>query len=107
MQGGFEVQGRQNLPDVRLGAYDDWLRNPANVDRCVYDPGLFEMVLLRMQGLEMQQQQYTENVVTGQTGQKPPAWQQQQKRSEMLTMAVEQRKQQMPQQGAGAMAAAA
>jgi len=98
MQGGFEVQGRQNMPEVRLGAYDDWLKNPANVDRCVYDPGLFELVLLRMQGLEMQQQQFTENVITGQTGQKPPEWQQQQKRSERLAQMVEQRRMQMQQQ---------
>lgn len=97
MQGGFEVNGRQNLPDVRLSAYDDWLRNPANVDRCVYDPGLFELVLLRMQGLEMQQQQFTENVVTGQTGQKPPEWQQQQKRSERLVQIVQQRQMQLQQ----------
>lgn len=98
MQGGFEVKGRQNMPDVRLGAYDDWLKNPSNVDRCVYDPGLFELVMLRMQGLEMQQQQFTENVITGQTGQKPPEWQQQQKRSERLSMMVEQRKMQLQQQ---------
>lgn len=98
MQGGFEVKGRQNMPDVRLGAYDDWLRNPSNVDRCVYDPALLELVLLRMQGLEMQQQQFTENVITGQTGQKPPEWQQQQKRSERLVMMVEQRRMQLQQQ---------
>jgi len=97
MQGGFEVEGRQNMPEARLTAYDDWLRNPANVDRCVYNPSLFELVLLRMQGLEMQEQQYSENVITGQTGQKPPEWQQQQKRSERLTMLVEQRTQQLQQ----------
>jgi len=95
MQGGFEVSGRQNMPEARLTAYDDWLRNPANVDRCVYDPGLFELVLLRMQGLEMQQQQFSENVVTGQTGQKPPEWQHQQKRSERLMLMVQQRQQQL------------
>jgi len=97
MQGGFEVQGRQNMPEVRLTAYDDWLRNPSNVDRCVYDPGLFELVLLRMQGLEMQQQQFTENVLTGQTGQKPPEWQQQQKRSERLAQMVQQRTMELQQ----------
>jgi hypothetical protein len=95
MQGGFEVSGRQNMPETRLMAYDDWLRNPANVDRCVYDPGLLELVVLRMQGLEMQQQQHSENVLTGQTGQKPPEWQQQQKRSERLLLLVEQRRQQL------------
>lgn len=98
MQGGFEVKGRQNLPEVRLTAYDDWLANPANLDRCVYDPGLLELVVLRMQGLEMQQQQMTENVITGQTGQKPPEWQQQQKRSERLLLLVEQRRAQLQQQ---------
>lgn len=97
MQGGFEVAGRQNMPEARLTAYDDWLRNPSNVDRCVYDPGLFELILLRMQGLEMQQQQFSENVLTGQTGQKPPEWQQQQKRSERLALMVEQRTQQLQQ----------
>lgn len=100
MQGGFEVRGRQNMPEARLTAYDDWLSNPSNVDRCVYDPVLFEMVLLRMQGLEMQAQQFTENVITGQTGQKPPEWKQQQKRSERLVMLVEQRRGQMGQQQA-------
>lgn len=98
MQGGFTVEGRQNLPEVRLGAYDGWLRNPSNVDRCVYDPSLFELVMLRMQGLEMQQQQMTENVITGQTGQKPPEWQQQQKRSQKLAMMVDQRRMQLQQQ---------
>lgn len=97
MQGGFEVTGRQNMPEARLTAYDDWLRNPSNVDRCVYDPGLFELILLRMQGLEMQQQQFSENVLTGQTGQKPPEWQQQQKRSERLALMVEQRGMQLQQ----------
>lgn len=97
MQGGFEVTGRQNMPEARLTAYDDWLRNPSNVDRCVYDPSLFELILLRMQGLEMQQQQFSENVLTGQTGQKPPEWQQQQKRSERLALMVEQRTQQLQQ----------
>lgn len=97
MQGGFEVNGRQNLPEVRLGAYDSWLQNPSNVDRCVYDAGLFELVMLRMQGLEMQQQQMTENVITGQTGQKPPEWQQQQKRSQKLAMMVQERQMQLQQ----------
>jgi hypothetical protein len=98
MQGGFEVRDRQNLPEARLSAYDQWLANPANIDRCVFDPSLFELVLLRMQGLEMQQEQVTTNVITGQTGQKPPAYQKQQTRSQRLQAMVQQRQMQIQQQ---------
>jgi hypothetical protein len=98
MQSGFEVKGRQNAPETRLGAYGEWMNNPDNIDACLMKPGFYELVVLRMKGLEMQVQQQTTNKIIGQTGQKPPAFKEAEPLSDRLTQMVEQRQQQIMMQ---------
>jgi hypothetical protein len=97
MQSGQQVTGRLNAPQARLSAYQQWLANPEAVDMLAYRPPFLELVINRVKALEMQHEQHTTNVQIGQTGQKPPSWEQQEKLSERILMMVQQRQQELQQ----------
>lgn len=82
---GQRVTGRLESPQSRLQAHEEWLQNPESLDQLHARPTLLQLEIARVEALEFQVVQTTQNRTTGRTGEKATApWEEGQKLSDRL-----------------------